>query len=357
MDEAKPAVLILAAGKGTRMKSQTPKVLHKVMGHTLLERVLNAARYLAPAKTVVVTGHGADEVESFINSRQNAEPESAGEHLPPKIKPVFARQEQQLGTGHAVSMAKEVLSGHDGPLMILSGDVPLISPQTLMDFLAAHKALQAALSVLTVTLDDPANYGRIIRDQGGWLEAIVEAKDASPEQKLIQEINSGFYVGDCRLIFEAIERLTPNNAQKEYYLTDVAADFRAGGHKVAAIGSPDPLEVQGVNDRLELAMCQEVLRNRTNTAWMRSGVTMQNPESIYIEPGVKLAADVTLGQGVVMTGHTTVAEQAEIGPYCIIESCRLGAGAKIGAHCILTGAEVMHGESVPPLSVKDSGTK
>ncbi|MDL2227145.1 NTP transferase domain-containing protein, partial [Deltaproteobacteria bacterium OttesenSCG-928-M10] len=248
-----PAVLILAAGRGTRMKSEKPKVLHPLMGRPLIEHVINAALYLQPAKVVVVTGFGADEVEADVSAFMADLSEKRGPAAVPS--PVFVRQTEQLGTGHAVSMAREALAGFPGPVMIMSGDVPLIAPDTLDGFLKAHQALEAGISVLTVRLEDPAAYGRIIRDEANWLERIVEYRDATDEQRLINEINSGLYVAGAAGLFAAIDRLTPNNDQKEYYLTDVIADFRRQGLTAAAVEIPDCLayEVGGINDRYELA--------------------------------------------------------------------------------------------------------
>ena len=329
MTSPAPAVLIMAAGRGTRMKSETPKVLHKLMGRPLLEHVLNAALYLDPAKVVVVTGYKAAEVENdvicFMEERGRQKPAP---------KPVFAHQAEQLGTGHAVAMAKEALADFKGPLMIMSGDVPLISPNTLDSFLKAHQALEADLSVLTVRLSDPAAYGRIIRDESGWLEKIVENRDADEEERQIREINSGLYLAEAAKLFESIDRLSPDNDQKEYYLTDVVADFRFRGLKAAAVEIPSALayEVGGINDRYELAEAQAFLKDRLNEAWMRAGVTMLDPLSTYIEASVKLEPDVTLWPGVILTGSCRIARGAEIGPYCRLHNCQVAAGTKVSSH-------------------------
>ena len=340
MDQQAPAILVMAAGRGTRMKSEKPKVLHPLMGKPLVEHVLNAALYLAPAKVVVITGFGAEAVEEDITAFMGAIRERRGGEAVPE--PVFARQTEQLGTGHAVAMAKEALSGFSGPVVIMSGDVPLISPNTLDGFLKAHQALEADLSVLTVRLEDPAAYGRIIRDPNGWLERIVEYRDADEEQRRIEEINSGLYVARSDLLYESIDRLSPNNDQKEYYLTDVVADFRSRGLRAAAVEIPEALayEVRGINDRYELAATQAIVKDRINESWMRAGVTMLDPLSTYIEGGVKLAPDVMLWPGVILTGRTVVKAGAEIGPYCQLHDCRVAEGLKIAGHQCLRGQKL-----------------
>ncbi len=335
MESPTPAILILAAGRGTRMKSGLPKVLHPLMGRPLIEHVLAAALYLNPAPVVVVTGCGAEEGEARVTAFRAGRAEKGGGRATPD--PIFVRQAEQLGTGHAVSMAKEVLRDFSGPVLIMAGDVPLISPGTLDGFLKAHQALAADLSVLTVRLADPAAYGRIIRDGNNWLERIVEYRDATAEERALGEINSGLYVAGAARLFEAIERLTPANAQKEYYLTDVVADFRAHGLKAAAVEIPSnsAFEVGGINDRYELAGAQAILKDRVNESWLRAGVTMLDALSTLVELSVRLAPDVTLWPGVILTGRTTVGAGAEIGPYCHLHNCRVAPGAKVAGHQIL----------------------
>ncbi|MDR0882006.1 MAG: NTP transferase domain-containing protein [Candidatus Adiutrix sp.] len=324
-----PAVLILAAGRGTRMKSDRPKVLHKLMGRPLLEHVLNAALYLNPAQVAVITGFGTDEVEQDAAAFMRELPETRRR---PQL--LFIRQMEQKGTGHAVAMAQEALGHYPGPLLIMCGDAPLISPNTLDGFLAAHRNLAADLSVLTVTLADPAAYGRIIRDQAGWLERIVEFRDADEDERRVAEINSGLYLAEAGPLFQAIERLRPVNNQGEYYLTDVVADFRAQGLRAAAVEIPGELayEVRGINDRYELAGAQAVVKDRLNEAWMRAGVTMLDPLSTFIEAGVRLAPEVTLWPGVILTGHTVIGPGAEIGPYTRLHNCRVAPAARVPAH-------------------------
>lgn len=325
------AILILAAGRGTRMKSEKPKVLHHLMGRPLVEHVIKAALHLGPERLVLVTGYGADEVESCVSAFLEERAAQGGSPVP---RLLFVRQAEQLGTGHAVAQTMGGLADFSGRLLIMSGDVPLISPSTLDCFVEAHQNLGAKLSVLTASLEDPAAYGRVIRDEKGWLERIVEYRDASEEQRRVKEINTGLYLADSASLFQSIENLSPKNDQKEYYLTDVAADFRRRGLLAAAveINNDCAFELRGINDRYELAQAQGYLRQRINEAWMRAGVTMMDPGSIYIESQARLAADVTLWPGVVLTGPCVISSGAEIGPYCRLHNCVVPAGMKVPAH-------------------------
>lgn len=338
METPAPAVLILAAGRGTRMKSEIPKVMHRLMGRPMVEHVINAALYLAPARVVLVTGHGAAEVEADVTAFMDELRRKRGTEAVPE--PVFVRQEEQLGTGHAVAMASEVLADFPGPLIIAYGDMPLISPNTLDGLLKGHLALGADLSVLTVSLREPGAYGRVIRDEGGWLERIVEFRDADEWERAVREINTGFYVGSSGEIFKSIARLSPANDQKEYYLTDVVADFRSRGLLAAAVEIPENLafEVGGINDRYQLAEAQAILKDRINEAWMRAGVTMLDPLTTYIESSVRLARDVILWPGVVLTGRTTVGQGAEIGAHCHLHNAPVEDGAKIPGGTFKSGA-------------------
>ena len=329
------AVLVLAAGKGTRMKSDLIKVLHPLMGQPMLAHVLNAASYLNPSRVVVIVGHQADLVEGAFTD----------------LGLTFVHQEEQLGTGHAVASAREALSDFQGTVLILSGDVPLLSPQTMMDFLAAHRESQVPLSVLTVDLPEPGAYGRIIRDDEGYLLEIVEARDASAEQRSITEINAGIYAADTTLLLEAVERLTPDNDQKEYYLTDVVADFRSQGLPVAAILCPDHEEVMGINDRVELARATAHLRTRTNLAWMTAGVTMIDPASVYIETAVKLSGDVTIWPGVSLLGKTLVGPSTIIGPNSVLADVEVGAGVVLGPGVVAEGVRIPDHSQVGPYTV------
>jgi bifunctional UDP-N-acetylglucosamine pyrophosphorylase/glucosamine-1-phosphate N-acetyltransferase len=326
-----PAVVILAAGLGKRMKSSKPKVLHEILGRPILAYPIHASQYLDPVKICVVVGHGASEVEKVAGGLKGV---------------VFARQSAPLGTGHAILATKELLLSHKGMVLILPGDAPLISPQTLLDFLAAHKALGSDLSVLTVEMEDPMAYGRIIRDSSGWLDRIVEYKDANPEERLIPEINAGIYATGASLLFSALRAIKPENAQGEYYLTDIVEFCRKRGALCSAILSPDPQEVMGVNDRTDLYRCQEVLRLKILESWLKAGVTMEDPWTVTIETPVKLERDVTLGPGVILRGATKVGEGATIGPYAVVSDSSIGKGAIIPPHAVLRDALIPDGARV-----------
>ncbi|MDR2368012.1 MAG: NTP transferase domain-containing protein [Deltaproteobacteria bacterium] len=329
---AAPAVVVLAAGKGTRMNSDIPKVLRPVMGRPIITHVLNAARYLAPGRLVVVTGYGADEVEAEIAP----------------FGPFCVRQAVAGGTGHAVQTAMAGLEGFEGQVIILPGDVPLISPQTLLDFHDAHLALGTPLSVLTVRVDDPASYGRVVRDKKGLMERIVETRDATDEELLIDEINSSVYAVDCEILRENIFNIKPNNDQKEYYLTDIVAEVRAKGLPVAAIEGPDPLEVQGINDCRELAMAQTILRRRINDSWLLAGVAMEDPATTYVEASVRLSRDVVLGPGVVLAGNTKVGQGVTIGPYCCLRNVEIEPYLLLVSHISLSDVRLTSdGQAIP----------
>ncbi|MDR2406079.1 MAG: NTP transferase domain-containing protein [Deltaproteobacteria bacterium] len=326
-----PAVLILAAGKGTRMKSQRPKVLFEILGRSLLAYSLNAARYLNPELICVVVGKGAAEVERAVGG--------------PGI--VFVTQEEQLGTGHATLMAAELLEGHAGPLVILPGDAPLISPQTLLDLVDAHRILGSDLSVLTVEAQDPGAYGRILRDPDGWLKGIVEYKDASREELLINEVNSGVYVGNASDLFPALREIRPENVQKEYYLTDVVEVFRARNRRVAAVMGPDPEEIQGVNDREDLFRAREILRLKILRSWLKAGVSMDDPYTTVIEPSVRLEEDVTLGPGVILKGTTKIMAGSTIGAYSVISNVVVEGGLSLPPHSVINDQVLKKGPLVP----------
>lgn len=328
-------VLILAAGKGTRMKSDLVKVLHPLMGRPLLAHVVNSARYLNPVRIVAVVGHQADAVQAACRD----------------MGLTFCHQMEQLGTGHAVASARQALEGFEGTVLILSGDVPLLSPQTMSDFLAAHHEIGVPLSVLTVDLVHPGSYGRVIRDEEGYLLRIVEARDASPEERAVTEINTGIYAVDAGLLFEAVGSLKPDNDQKEYYLTDVASYAREQGHLVAAVMCPDPEEVLGINDRGELALATAILRTKINRSWMAAGVTMIDPETTYIETTVKLDKDVTLWPGAMLLGRTTVRQGAVIGAGCHLTDVSVGAGSIIKSGSVIEQHDIPEGTVIDPLTV------
>ena len=298
------AVLVLAAGEGTRMRSATPKVLHTLAGRTLVGHVVAAARELEPGDLVVVVGHGRDAVTAHLAD------------LDPRIR--TAVQEPQNGTGHAARIALEQLPAVEGTVVVVYGDTPLLTGATLQHLASAHAAEGNAATVLTAVLADPHGYGRVRRDADGAVAAIVEQRDADEAQLAITEINSGMYAFDAALLRSALGRLTTDNAQGEEYLTDVLAMLRADGHRVGAVVAADPEEVLGVNDRVQLAHARRVLRDRILDTWMRAGVTVVDPATTWVDVDVTLEPDAVLHQDTRLHGRTHVAAGAQVGPGCTL---------------------------------------
>lgn len=333
-------VVILAAGQGTRMKSALPKVLHPVAGRPMVAWAVKAAQELGARDIVVVTGHGAEQVEAAL----------AGSDVH------FARQAQQLGTGNAFLVGAEALRHQgDADILVLYGDTPLLRAETLRELLADHRAHNSALTILTAELPDATGYGRILRDAGGNVERIVEEKAATPEEKAVREFNSGVYVMDRRAPALA-RRITNDNPAGEYYLTDLLALYREGGAQVRAFKLQDPNEVMGANDRAQLAQAEEVLRRRINAAHMQAGVTMQDPDTIQIEDTVTLGRDVTLEPGVILRGQTRVADGVTVGAYSVVTDSVLEGGVIVKPHSVLEGAHVGKGSDVGPFARLRPGT-
>ncbi|MBC7543809.1 MAG: bifunctional UDP-N-acetylglucosamine diphosphorylase/glucosamine-1-phosphate N-acetyltransferase GlmU [Candidatus Sericytochromatia bacterium] len=322
-------VAIMAAGKGTRMRSAVPKVLHPLAGRTLLGHVIAALAPLQPQQTLVIVGHQHEAVTAALPAGATA-----------------VRQEPQLGTGHALMQVKPVLPPDSGTLLLLSGDVPLIRPETLTRLVAHHQEQQAAATILTTRMPVPGHLGRILRGPGEAVEAIVEAKDAKPEQLMIDEINAGIYCFDWAKVSPLLAQLQPNNAQGEYYLTDVIAMLVAAGEPVRAVITPDWTEVMGINDRVELAAAGTVLQTRINTGWMQAGVSLIDPATTYIDATVRFEGEATVWPGCLIQGGSVIGDGAEIGPQSqirdsligartlvrqsVIDQSRIGAGTQVG---------------------------
>jgi bifunctional UDP-N-acetylglucosamine pyrophosphorylase/glucosamine-1-phosphate N-acetyltransferase len=305
--------VILAAGKGTRMKSKLPKVLHKVGGHPMLEHVMDAAEAAGCRDNVVVIGHGAELVRELVGSRAR-----------------IALQAEQLGTGHAVLQAADTLKDFTGTVMILCGDTPLLEAEELKKFYAEHVKSGAAATVMSAMMEDPFGYGRILRDDNGDVAGIVEQKDASEEQKLIKEINTGNYCVEAPLLFEVLRTLGNNNAQGEYYLTDVLAKLRAMGKKVGGVVTADSEMIMGVNSRRQLAEAESVMRRRILEKLMDEGVTVMDPASTFIEKSVKIAPDTTIYPYTWLQGETVIGEDCEIGPNVRLENVKVADGCRCG---------------------------
>lgn len=308
-------VLILAAGKSTRMKSDTPKVLHKVAGVHVLRWVLEQARALNPQEIVVIVGHGADRIRKAVGDF-------------PGIS--FATQEPQLGTGHAVMQARKALEGFQGDACVLCGDVPLVRPETLIAMREAHTG--SAATVLTTELADPGSYGRIVRQPDGSVGAIVEHRDLAKGQQRIREINSGTYLFDAQSLLQCLDALKTDNAQGEYYLTDVVKLLSGAGRRVGAFLCADSREVLGINTRKDLAACDVIARERVADALMLSGVTILDPANTYIEAGVQIGRDSTVYPFTVIRAGVQAGERCEIGPFANLRGgTRLGNDCKVGA--------------------------
>ena len=334
-------VVVLAAGEGTRMKSATPKVLHSVAGRSLLGHVLHAVSALNPAHIRVVVGSGREQVEAHIAE------------IAPAAATVF--QEHRGGTGHATQLALAGITPA-GTILVLAGDTPMLTSESLAELLQGHSDGGFSASVLTSEHPEPTGYGRIIRSDDGSLLRIVEEKDADEFEKAIEEINSGVYVFDAIKLAGAIGKLTNNNAQGELYLTDVIEILRNEGGKIAAVCIEDFTEILGVNDRVQLAEAEALLRNRINENLMRSGVTIVDPLNTWVSADSTIAPDVTLLPGTVIGGKTTIATGAIIGPRSMLIDCTVHSGAEV-KETHATSAVIGENASVGPFTYLRPGTK
>lgn len=344
MSQNRPAaVIVLAAGEGTRMKSRTPKVLHEIGGRSLVGHAVAASSSLEPRRLVVVVRHERDRVAAHL-----------GEVAPHVL---IADQDEIKGTGRAVQCAMDVLEPDlDGAVVVLAGDVPLLDGETLAALLAAHVADGNAVTILTTRVADPTGYGRIVRDaETGEVAAIVEHRDASPEQRAIDEINSSVYVFDSAVLRTGLARLGRDNAQGEVYLTDVVAIARADGGAVRAVVAADPMLVEGVNDRSQLATLGAELNRRVVTAWMVDGVTVVDPATTWIDVDVRLARDVTVLPGTQLHGRTVVGEGATIGPDTTLRDVEVGEGATV-TRTVGTSSRIGPGATVGPFALLRPGS-
>ena len=342
-EQARPAaVIVLAAGEGTRMRSSTPKVLHEVMGRSLLRHVLAAASPLQADQTIVVIGHGRDLVV---------------DHLATAASDVHTVvQHEQRGTGHAMRIALEALPAVDGTVVVLCADTPLLTGPTLASLFESHRANEASATVLTTVLDDPTGYGRIVRPEGGQVSRIVEDRDADDATRAVTEVNSGIYAfaaGDLR---SALERLTADNSQGEEYLTDVIELLVADGREVGAVLVSEADQVMGVNDRVQLAAAGAALQRRINDDWMRGGVTIIDPATTRIGAEVMLEPDVVIEPWTILEGDTQVASGARVGPGAHLVDCVVAAGATV-RFSTANGAEIGPDASVGPYSYLRPGTR
>jgi bifunctional UDP-N-acetylglucosamine pyrophosphorylase/glucosamine-1-phosphate N-acetyltransferase len=333
-------VVVLAAGEGTRMKSKNSKVLHEIAGRSIIHNLLTAVEPLSPKNLTVVVGAHKDEVIDHLKK------------VAPKAKTVF--QEKRDGTGGATQLALAEHKG-DGTVLILAGDTPLLTTQTLEEFMAAHQSEKSVASVLTALLPDPAGYGRIIRGDNSAILKIVEEKDASDSEKEIDEINTGVYLFELKVLKEVIGKLKNNNSQKELYLTDVISLITAEGKTAQAILSNDYTETLGINDRTQLAECAAIMRDRINHQHMLNGVTIIDPTTTWIDVDVKIEADVVIYPGTAIAGKSTIKANAVIGPRTTLVSCTVAEGAKVvESNC--TEASIGKEVKVGPFTYLRKGT-
>lgn len=318
--------VILAAGQGTRMKSKLYKVLHPVCGKAMVDHVLTQLERVGIDQIVTVVGHGADQVKQLLGDRTT-----------------YALQAEQLGTGHAVMQAEDVLGQKDGITLVTCGDTPLFTAETFKQLFAYHKQQGAAATVLTAHTDQPFGYGRIIRDAAGTVAKIVEQKDATPEEAAVQEINTGVYCFNNRELFAALHQLSNDNAQGEYYLTDVIGILKQAGKQVGAFQMDDFTESMGVNDRAALANATRVMQQRINTRHMQNGVTMIDPATTYIDADVQIGNDTVIEPGVVLKGKTSIGSDCVIGAHSEIRDSVIEDGVTVTASFLENA--VMHKDS------------
>jgi bifunctional UDP-N-acetylglucosamine pyrophosphorylase/glucosamine-1-phosphate N-acetyltransferase len=326
-------IVILAAGKGTRMKSELPKVLHAVGGLPMVSHVLRATTALGPESTTLVVGHMAEKVERAVAS--------------PTVQTV--RQEPQKGTAHALLQAEPLLGSASGTLVLVYGDVPLLSTGTLRRLVDHHRATKAAATVLTARVPNPTGYGRIVREQGA-IARIVEERDATPEERAISEINSGIYAFDAATVFPAAHRITPQNAQAEYYLTDLVGILRGDGRVVETLCLENADELRGINSRAELAEMHAFMRDARNTALMASGVTLLDPTTTWIGPDVEVGQDTVLHPNVYLEGRTRVGARCEIQAGVRIVDSVVADEVVVQNYCVIRESTVDSGVTMGPFS-------
>ncbi len=299
--------VILAAGKGTRMKSALPKVLHRAGGKSMLQHVIDAAVHAGAKRNIVVTGFGGDMVRETIGEQAE-----------------FVTQEQQLGTGHAVLQAEPLLRDECGTVMVLCGDTPLLTGELLKNFYEEHVKSGAKATVLTAIMPDASGYGRIIRTEDGSVAKIVEHKDATEEERKVKEINSGIYCFDAKSLFEALSQVTNDNAQGEYYLPDVLGILRKQGEKIWAVAADDYESTLGINSRQQLAGAEKILRRRKNEQLMADGVTLMDPETTFVDVDVKVGRDTVIYPFTWIEGDSVIGENCEIGPNARLQNVKIG---------------------------------
>lgn len=343
------SAVVLAAGEGTRMRSARPKPLHRLCGRPMVLHVLDALAELSVHRVVVVVGHRAEWVTKTLI-----------EHAPPGMSIEFVEQPEQRGTGDAMAVALTGLpddeADDDGDVVVLPGDTPLLRPATLAALVHQHRASDAAATLLTARLVDPSGYGRVVRGRDELVARVVEHEDASVEELEVDEINTSIYCFRRSVLAPSLRRLSPANAQGEYYLTDVIEVLYEAGHKVGSVVVPDTMEVAGVNDRAQLAVAEAELRDRINERWMRRGVTMWDPERTYVDVDVELRPDVVLLPGVILQGACVIGSHAEVGPNAHLVDTIVGEGARV-ASSVCRRSSIGAEARVGPFAVLDEGSE
>ncbi|MEO0490166.1 MAG: bifunctional UDP-N-acetylglucosamine diphosphorylase/glucosamine-1-phosphate N-acetyltransferase GlmU, partial [Cyanobacteria bacterium J06659_2] len=322
------AVAVLAAGKGTRMKSSLPKVVHQLGGRSLVERVIQNAAITSPTRQLVIVGYGSDVVKTELNHLHNLE---------------FVEQTQQLGTGHAVQQVIPHLKDFEGDLLVLNGDVPLLRAETLEKLVQTHQANRNAATVLTARMPDPSGYGRVFCDEKGILSEIIEDRDCTPAQRQNPRINAGIYCFNWPQLAKVLPNLKADNDQQEYYLTDVVKLMQP----VMAMDVADFNEIQGINNRKQLSAAYDILQTRIKDDWMMAGVMMLAPETITIDETVQLTADVVIEPQTHLRGNTTIGPGSRIGPGSLIEDSQLGQDVTV-LHSVVSDSVIKDGTRVGP---------
>jgi bifunctional UDP-N-acetylglucosamine pyrophosphorylase/glucosamine-1-phosphate N-acetyltransferase len=336
------SAVVLAAGKGTRMKSGLVKVMHPLAGKPMVHWPVEAAREAGATRVVLVVGHQAETVQEYFAGAAEI---------------AFAIQEEQLGTGHAVACAAPFLTGTGGRVLILCGDVPLIRPATLKGLLEHHEKRAAAVTVLTTHLDNPYGYGRVVKREGGRILRIVEEKDATEEEKGITEVNSGIYCVETEFLFDAVLNLKKDNAQGEYYLTDIITIAMERGKLCVSYPAAGPEEILGVNDRVQLAAAGSVLRRTINEALMLAGVTFIDPSVTYIDKEVSVGRDTIIHPNVHISGTTRIGERCTLEPSVTIRDCSIGNDVTIKTGSVLTDAVLHDHVAIGPMAHLRPGTE
>jgi len=319
------SAIILAAGKGTRMRSERAKVTFPLAGKTMIQRVVDSALKIDCARIYVVVGHQKESVMGCLDENDRLE---------------FVEQARQLGTGHAVMMAEPFFQDKNGDILVLSGDVPLLSSETLEKIYREHMESGAACTVLTACLEDPGKYGRIIRGDSNQMTDIVEFKDATQEQLTIREWNTGIYCFNARALFDGLRQISNSNRQQEYYLTDVISVLRGHGEKISTVELENPVEVTGVNSQEQLAELEDLFVSGIRRRWLNSGVVIHNPSTVYIDNEVVLEPDVEIGQNCVLKGKTTISKDSRLGPGCYVENSFISDSCTLEGHNILVNAHI-----------------